>query len=86
MLGRNDSVRFAAWPAAEEKYLKSDTIELPVQINGKLRGKITVPASIKETDLHQLVAADASLKPHLENKKVVKLIYVPGKIINIVVK
>jgi leucyl-tRNA synthetase len=86
MLGRNDSVRFAAWPAAEGKYLQSDTIEIPIQINGKLRGKITIPAAIKETDLHRLVAADPHMGPHLGNKKVVKFIYVPGKIINIVVK
>ncbi|MFH1368298.1 MAG: leucine--tRNA ligase [Elusimicrobiota bacterium] len=85
-LGNKESILTAEWPEADQKYLKTDTIEIPVQINGKLRGKITVPSAINEAELNTLIMKDAALKPHIENKQVAKFIYVPGKIANIVVK
>ena len=85
-LGHKDSIKAAGWPVPDQKYLVSDTVELPVQINGKLRGKLTAPAKVTEQELKALVAGDAALKTHMENKQIVKFIYVPGKIVNLVVK
>lgn len=74
------------WPKADERYLEQDTYELVVQVNGKLRDRVQVSASASEEEL--LAAAHASNKVtrHIESKKVVKEIVVPGKLVNLVVK
>ncbi len=84
-LGHPESLTAAAWPAFDESALVRDTMELPVQINGKMRGKVTVPARADEPAIRAAVSADERLAPWLQGKKAVKFIYVPGKIVNIVV-
>ncbi|MFA6550262.1 MAG: class I tRNA ligase family protein, partial [Candidatus Gracilibacteria bacterium] len=74
------------WPKFDEKYLVTSVLELPVQINGKLRGVITV--GVDESKENIIVAAknEANVKKYLENATVVKEIYVPGKLVGFVVK
>ncbi len=72
------------WPAYDEAECVEDTIELVVQVNGKLRGKITVPADVTKEDA--LAAAKGEVSAAVEGKNVVKEIYVPGKLVNLVVK
>ena len=83
-LGHNDSIAFAEWPLADPKYLANDEIELPIQINGKLRGKVCVPAEITENELKDLCAKDEKVAKLLENRSIVKFIYVPKRIVNII--
>lgn len=73
-----------SWPAYDEAECIEDTIELAVQVNGKLRGKITVPADVTKEDA--LAAAKSEVSAAVEGKNVVKEIYVPGKLVNLVVK
>jgi len=68
------------------KYIKQDTVEVPVQVNGKLRGKIFINVSSNEQEIKDCVINDEKIKPVLEGRQIVKFIYVQNKIINIVVK
>jgi leucyl-tRNA synthetase len=75
----------AAWPAVDENALKQDEIEIVVQINGKLRGRITVPATADQAAVQAIALTDATVLKFLEGKPVRKCIYVPGKLVNLVV-
>ena len=66
--------------------MREEEITLVVQVNGKLRDRITVPASITEAEAKKLALASKRVKAHLEGKKVIKTIYVPGKLVNLVVR
>ena len=84
VLGGTDSVFHTEWPEFDEKHLVSDTITLPVQVNGKTRLTVDVPA---DADKDAIIAAGIeALGARLDGKTIVKEIYVPKKIINIVVK
>ena len=82
-LGGTDSVFHAAWPVYDESLMKEDTIEIAVQVNGKMRGTITVAADISKDNA--LAQAKEMLGERLSGT-IVKEIYVPGKIVNIVAK
>jgi leucyl-tRNA synthetase len=84
-LGNQTSIHTAEWPAHDKKYLIQDTLSIVVQINGKLRANIEVPADSSETDITETAKKHEKIEKHLENKKVRKTIYVPGKLINFVV-
>ena len=75
----------AAWPSWNEEYLVVDEISYAVQINGKVRGHLTVPTSAGKETVEKMAFADASLSPHLEGKEVKKVVVVPGRLVNIVV-
>ncbi|MFL8968623.1 leucine--tRNA ligase [Helcococcus kunzii] len=72
------------WPVYDESKLVNDTIEIPVQINGKVRGKITVPIETSKEEIIAKSQEEENIKASLEGKTVRKVIYVPGKILNIV--
>ena len=82
-LGGTDSVFHATWPVYDEALMKEDTIEIAVQVNGKMRGTITVAADIGKDDA--IAAAKEMLGDRLSGN-IIKEIYVPGKIVNIVAK
>lgn len=82
-MGHAESVMLARWPEAVEKYLNEETIELPVQINGKLRGLIQVDADIAEQALRKIVEAEERFRPYINGRKISKFIYVPKKIVNV---
>ncbi|MBQ1466695.1 MAG: leucine--tRNA ligase [Eubacteriaceae bacterium] len=75
-----------SWPEYDENKIKEDEIEIPVQINGKLRARITVPAEADQDEVIAAAAADETVSRLTEGKTIVKEIYVKGKILNIVVK
>ena len=75
-----------SWPEYDENKIKEDEIEIPVQINGKLRARITVPAEADQDEVIAAAAVDETVSRLTEGKTIVKEIYVKGKILNIVVK
>jgi len=85
-LGEQDSVLLQSWPSYDESALASDTLAIVVQVNGKLRSNISVPAAAEEAAIKAAALADEKVKVHLDGKQIVKTIYVPGKLVNIVVK
>jgi len=84
--GREYSIHNQAWPKWDEALIKEEEITLVVQVNGKVRDKAIVPVSISEDEAKKLAAQQAKVRPHLEGREVVKVIYVPRKLVNIVVK
>jgi leucyl-tRNA synthetase len=86
MLGEKGSLLRAPWPKYDPTLAKEEEIEIPVQINGKLRSRIVVPADAVEATVRARALADEKVQASIAGKQVVKVIYVPGKLINIVVK
>ena len=74
------------WPAYDESKCKEDTVEIAEQINGKVRGRLVVPANVTSEEAIALVKADEKLKDFLDGAVIIKELYVPGKLVNIVVK
>jgi len=86
MLTGEDTLAYAAWPTYDESALKLDTVEIVVQINGKVRLRLDVPGGLSKEDLESTVMAEEQVKELLEGRTPVKVIAVPGKLINIVVR
>ncbi|TNF36591.1 MAG: leucine--tRNA ligase [Gammaproteobacteria bacterium] len=84
-LGYGDDILHAAWPQVDESALVRDSIELVVQVNGKLRGKIEVPASADKASIEQLAQENDNVKSFIEGKAIKKIIVVPGRLVNLVV-
>ena len=84
--GGADSLVAVAWPNFEEALLKEDSIELVVQINGKLRSSLSVKSDISEEEALSLALNEENVKKWLLEKEIVKKIFVPGKLLNIVVR
>src|SRR5262249_54083096 len=86
LLGGKDTLAYEPWPEHNPELVRSSTIELPVQVNGKLRGKIVVPADVSQADALGAARSDDKVAPHLEGKTIVKEVVVPGRLVNFVVK
>ncbi|MEE8451997.1 MAG: leucine--tRNA ligase, partial [Thermoguttaceae bacterium] len=86
LLGHNDTLAFEAWPTFDLSAIKEDTVEIPVQINGKLRSRIRVPVNCDKDTLEQAAKSDEAAAKWLEGKTIVKAIVVPGRMVNFVVK
>ena len=84
-LGHEEPLSFTAWPDVDESALVEDEKLIVVQINGKVRAKLTVPADASTEQVEQQAFDDESVQKHIEGKDIRKKIYVPGKILNIVV-
>ena len=84
-LGHSDDIVTAAWPVFDESALQQDNIELVIQINGKLRGKLSVAITASKETIEAMVLADEHVQRYIEGKPVKKLIVVPQKLVNIVV-
>jgi leucyl-tRNA synthetase len=84
--GHQYSIHNQSWPAWDETLAKEEEVTLVIQINGKLRDKISVPASITESEAKELAFNREKIKAYLDNKEPVKTIYVPGKLVNIVIR
>lgn len=84
-LGHTDSVHLSSWPACDEKYLVSDTMTIAVQVNGKLRGEIQVAADMDQDDIIAAARANERVQTHLAGKDVKKSIYVPGRLVSLVI-
>jgi leucyl-tRNA synthetase len=85
-LGHKDGIVAAGWPEYDEAVAKAEEIVVPVQVNGKLRARLTVPADIGEEPLRDLALADPQVQAHIDGKQVKKVVVVPGgKLVSIVV-
>jgi leucyl-tRNA synthetase len=76
----------AQWPVADPELAKKDELEIPVQVNGKLRSRVIVAPDISEADLRELALADTKVQSFIDGHKVVKVIVVPQRLVNVVVK
>lgn len=83
-LGHSSSLAYESFPKANPDYLKDTTIVLPVQINGKTRGTIEVEEGCSEDDAFALASQDKKLEKYLDGQSIKKRIYVPGKILNVI--
>ncbi|HTN73893.1 MAG TPA: leucine--tRNA ligase [Pirellulaceae bacterium] len=86
LLGHTQTLAYEPWPTYDEKWLKSDTLEVPVQVNGKLRATVTVAADISQADLAEVAKSDSRIAELISGKTIVKEVVVPGRLVNIVVK
>jgi leucyl-tRNA synthetase len=86
MLGQTDNLLKASWPKYDAALAKEDEIEIPVQVNGKLRSRVIVAADADEATLLTAALADEKVKAAIAGKEIVKKIVVPGKLVNIVVR
>jgi leucyl-tRNA synthetase len=86
MLGEKGNLLKARWPKYDADLAKEEEIEIPVQVNGKLRSRVTVPADADEAFVLDRALADEKVKAAIAGKQIVKKIYVPGKMVNLVVK
>jgi leucyl-tRNA synthetase len=84
VLGHSESLAHSPWPVFDSRYTQEDVIELPIQINGRLRGRLTASVSATSEDLERLALADPKVSKYLENSTVRKVVVVPKKLINIV--
>lgn len=84
-MGHDDTVHVGHWPKWDEKYLKSDTMTIIVQVNGKLRAKLELPSDMDKQGVEAAALADENVQKFTNNKPPKKMVYVPGKLVNIVV-
>ncbi len=84
--GHDETITYQPFPTFEEKYLVDDEIEVPVQINGKVKTRINVAADADQDAVFEVALADAKIADLTSGKNVVKKIYVPGRMVNLVVK
>jgi len=85
-LGHKQSLAYESCPQYDEVKTAVETVEMVVQINGKVRSKFAVPINMDEDELKKLVLADQNVKRHLDGKQVVKIVVVKNKLVSLVVK
>lgn len=85
-LGNNDFIEKSGWPKWNEELLKTDEIQIIVQVNGKLRGKIKVSANSEKDEILAIARAEDNVSKFLQDKEILKEIFIPNKLINFVVK
>ncbi len=85
-LGERSNLLRATWPKYDPVLAREEEVEIPVQVNGKLRGKVLVPAEAGEDLVVERALADAKVGAAIAGKQMVKKIFVPGKLVNLVVR
>jgi len=86
LLGGSRSLAYEPWPTCDDRWLKEDTVQIPVQINGKVKSKIQLPANADSDAMIEAARSDPKIAELLSGKQVVKTIAVPGRMVNFVVK
>jgi len=86
LLGHTQSLAYEPWPSYDPALLVENEIEVPVQVNGKLRGKLKVAVDADQATIETLARADSTVAANLAGKTIVKIVYVPGRLLNFVVK
>ena len=86
LLGHDNTLAYESWPTYDESMLVSETVEMGVQVNGKLRAKIQIAKDADDESVKELAFAQENVKAHTDGKNIVKVIVVKNKICNIVVK
>jgi leucyl-tRNA synthetase len=84
-MGEEGSVHEQAWPGYDEALIAEEAVTLVVQVNGKLRDRVTVPAGISEEAAREQALSSEKVRPHVEGKQIRKAVYVPGRLVNLVV-
>jgi leucyl-tRNA synthetase len=85
MMGHTDGLWKTSWPSFNQELAREDEVEIPVQVNGRVRGKVKVATGSEETEVVQKALALPAVAQHVNGKRVVKQIYVPNKMLNLVV-
>ena len=86
VLGNGPSVFEREWPGHDPAAAREETLEIPVQVNGKLRGKVVVPAGTPEQAVREQALAEENVRRFTAGKTVAKVVYIPGRLLNVVVK
>jgi len=86
ILGHDDTIAFESWPTYDEAHLVEDTVEIVVQVNGKLKAKLNIVPDADKDSVIAAAMADEKVKESVDGKNIVKQIYVPNKLVNIVAK
>ena len=85
MLGYDSGLAAASWPDFNAEVAKADEIVIPVQVNGKVRGRVTVPADISDDELQRIALADSAVQAHIVGKAVKKVVVAKGRLVSVVV-
>ncbi|PWA08259.1 leucine--tRNA ligase [Pueribacillus theae] len=83
-LGHANTIAYETWPTYDETKLVKDEVEIVVQVNGKIKAKLNIPASAAKEEMEEIAKADETIQKQLEGKTIRKVIAVPGKLVNIV--
>lgn len=86
LLGGKDTITYTSWPTYDKEKIKEDTFEMVVQVNGKVRGKLEVDENTTKEEMEDLARGLENVQKYIENKKILKIIVVEKKLVNIVVK
>jgi leucyl-tRNA synthetase len=86
IVGNKGSIFEQPWPNYQEEFIRDETIELVLQVNGKVRDKLSVPADISEDEAKEKAMASQAVQKWTQGKEIVKVVFVPGKLVNVVVK
>ncbi len=86
LLGNSETLAYQPWPTYDEALLVEETVEVPIQVNGKLRAKIMMPAAADAAAMQTIAQADETVQKQLDGKTIVKVIAVPGRMVNFVVR
>ena len=85
-LGKNRSIHLESWPSYDPQSLKQDNVTIAVQINGKLRGEVTLPHGATQAQVEQAAQAEPNIKRYLANQTIKRVIYVPNKLLSLVLQ
>ena len=85
-LGHDGSIFSQSWPEYLAEYLVRDELNIMIQVNGKLRSEVLVPADIEQEALKETVLSDQKTRKFIDGKQVIKIIVVPKRLVNVVVK
>jgi leucyl-tRNA synthetase len=86
MLGETSELLRAPWPQYDPELAKEEEVEIAIQVNGKIRSRITIPADAEEAQVRELALADEKVKSAIDGKEVVKVLVVKGRLVNVAVK
>ena len=84
-LGYNETIHIDHWPKWDDRFIQSSTMTIIVQVNGKLRAKLELPVDVDQQTVESEALADVNVQKFLDNKKPTKVVYIPGRLVNIVV-
>ena len=85
MYGHKDGLIAARWPAFDAEIARAEELEIPVQVNGKLRGVVRVAPGIAEAELEKIALADSNVQAHTAGKTIRKVVIVKGRLVSVVV-
>ena len=85
-MGHNDTIAFESWPTYDDELCKEDTIEIVVQVNGKVKAKLNIAVDEDKDSVMEMALSDDKVKESIDGKTIIKQIYVPNKLVNIVAK